>query len=84
MKYSTNRNSDKIRTATSLNSKDLQDLFSKRIMALRIPNFCAPEVINSALYNLRKNEVIEYLNAEGVGKLKGVGMAFFEIENEGP
>ncbi len=82
MKYSSVANSDQVRTAKSLNTKDLQDLFSKKIMALRIPNFCPPEVVNSGLYNLRNKEIVEYQNAEGVGKLKDVGMAFFEIENE--
>lgn len=72
----------KIRTSSKLDLRDLKDLFSGNIMALRIPEFCPNEAIEKAVNCLKEKEIIEYNNAKGVGKFKDIGMAYFEAEDE--
>lgn len=70
-----------VRTSNELRVRDLEDLFAGRIIALRVPNFCSPKVITQAMKRLKNHEIIDYANAEGVGKFKNIGMAYFEAEN---
>lgn len=71
-----------VRYAKSLKTNDLQDLANGKIQALRIPNFCSQPVVKQVLQNLNQRKIVDYTNAEGVGKFQDVGMAYFEIESK--
>jgi hypothetical protein len=74
--------SDKVVFARNLTGRLLEDHFSGKIGPIRIPSFCSKKPIQHALKRLEDKEIVEYANAEGVGKIKDLGMALFEIEDE--
>lgn len=69
-----------IRIANTICHNDLKDLFNENIMALRIPAFCFSSLVDKALEKLKERSVIEYSNADGVGKID-LGMAYFEVSS---
>jgi|GEM_PF-4918782 len=70
----------KIRERERVLPADLQDLFDGKITAIRVPNFCPIETRGPVVKKMQERGVVEYENAEGVGKVKGLGMAYFEAE----
>lgn len=70
-----------IRCKNNLQIKDLLDVFSGKIVALRVSNFCSEIIIKQALEKLKNHTIIDYSNAEGVGKFQNLGMAYFEVQD---
>ena len=71
-----------VRVARRLDVGDLQDVILGKCAAVRIPGFCSKSVCEHAMKELRSREIVDYHNATGVGKFKGIGMAYFEAEND--
>lgn len=70
--------SSKVVVKDEIHIKDLSDLFSGKIAALKIPNFCPPVAVQSAMEKIKARSISEYANAKGVGKF--VGTAYFETQ----
>ncbi|MCB1145084.1 MAG: hypothetical protein KDK54_22765, partial [Leptospiraceae bacterium] len=48
------------------------------VFAVRVKNFCSQNVLDHAVKRLTSLGKEDYINAEGVGKIKGIGSAYFE------
>jgi len=74
--------SNTIARAEVLTADMVLELFLGKVAAIIVPRFCSEEVINHALKKPNANIIQEYSNADGVGKVKDCGMAYFETENK--
>lgn len=61
-----------------LNESDLQNIFSGKILAIRIPNYYSEELCRISLKNLLDNKIEHYENAPSIGRK---GIAFYETED---
>ncbi|RHZ35192.1 2OG-Fe(II) oxygenase [endosymbiont GvMRE of Glomus versiforme] len=65
----------------SLNYQCLCDFFDGKIFVLRVPKFCDNNIIKHGLKNIQKHEIIDYSNVVEVGKIRDLGMAYYEVKD---